>query len=325
MRWKQGRRSSNIEDRRGSSSGGFRFPRGFGGGFGGGLGGGTGGGFPRGGLRLPGGRGGKGGLGGLVGLVVMLGILWMLGVNPIDVLTGGAGVQPGGQISTSAPGGANRTAAENELADFVSAVLADTEDTWQKLFSTAGGTYQEPRLVLFTGSVQSACGFANAAVGPFYCPGDRKIYLDLSFFRELHERFGAPGDFARAYVVAHEVGHHVQTLLGISERVQAAKRGASKADANAIQVRMELQADCLAGVWAHHAEASRDLLEEGDIEEGLRAAQAIGDDTLQRQAQGYIVPDSFTHGTADQRSRWFKIGFRDGKVASCDTFSAGSL
>jgi len=279
---------------------------------------------------LGGGRGRKGGLGGILGIVVMLGIMWMLGVNPLEVLLGGgagpSGQSPGGQIGS--PPYTNtqpRPAEENELADFVSAVLADTEDTWNVLFRQAGSTYEEPRLVLFTNAVRSACGQASSAVGPFYCPGDRKIYLDLSFFRELRDRFGAPGDFARAYVIAHEVGHHIQTLLGISAKVQRAKRSSSRTEANAIQVRMELQADCLAGVWAHHAEASRDLLEEGDIEEGIRAAQAIGDDRIQRRAQGYVVPDSFTHGTADQRSRWFKIGYRDGAVASCDTFSSGTL
>ncbi len=212
------------------------------------------------------------------------------------------------------------SAAEQELSQFVSVVLADTEDTWNTLFAANGKRYQEPRLVLFSGMVNSACGTASAAVGPFYCPNDRQVYLDLSFFNELSRRFGAPGDFAQAYVVAHEIGHHVQTLLGISEQVQRAGMGRSKADVNALSVRQELQADCLAGVWGHVAHSQRQLLEAGDLEEALRAATAIGDDRLQQQTSGHVVPDSFTHGTSEQRVYWFKKGFDSGDMSTCDTF-----
>ena len=193
------------------------------------------------------------------------------------------------------------------------------------VFSASGRTYEQPKLVLFSGAVESACGFAQAAVGPFYCPGDRKVYIDLSFYQELQNRFGAPGDFAQAYVVAHEVGHHVQTLLGISDRNMAARQRASEAQANALSVRQELQADCFAGIWAHNADRSRQLLEQGDIEEGLNAASAIGDDRLQKQSRGYVAPESFTHGSSEQRVRWFKRGFESGDVNSCDTFAAKSL
>jgi predicted metalloprotease len=213
------------------------------------------------------------------------------------------------------------TAAEKQMVEFVSVVLADTEDTWKALLKEKGKTYQEPRLVLFRNAVQSACGFADSATGPFYCPGDRKVYLDLSFFDQLQERFNAPGDFAQAYVIAHEVGHHVQTLLGISSKVHAARKQMSKADANKLLVRQELQADCFAGVWAYHAHSQRKLLQEGDVEEGLAAASAVGDDTLQKQAQGYVVPDSFTHGSAAQRVQWFKAGLQSGDMDSCNTFS----
>jgi uncharacterized protein len=204
-------------------------------------------------------------------------------------------------------------------------VLADTEDTWHPLFEQIDRTYEEPTLVLFSGAVESACGFANAAVGPFYCPGDRQVYIDLGFFEELSDRFGAPGDFAQAYVLAHEVGHHVQTLLGISDQVRSVREQLGEADANALSVRQELQADCFAGIWANHADRSRQLLEQGDIEEGLRAASAIGDDRLQRQAQGYVVPESFTHGSSEQRMRWFQAGFAEGELSACDTFGAGQL
>jgi uncharacterized protein len=217
------------------------------------------------------------------------------------------------------------SASEAQLREFISVVLADTEDAWRQIFSAAGRTYEEPKLVLFSGAVQSACGFAQAAVGPFYCPGDRKVYIDLSFYEDLQKRFGAPGDFAQAYVVAHEVGHHVQTLLGISERNMAARQRAGEAEANALSVRQELQADCYAGIWAHNADRSRQLLEQGDIEEGLNAASAIGDDRLQKQAQGYVAPESFTHGSSEQRVRWFKKGFESGSVQSCDTFAARQL
>lgn len=217
------------------------------------------------------------------------------------------------------------SASEAQLREFISVVLADTEDTWRQTFSAAGRTYEEPSLVLFSGAVESACGFAQAAVGPFYCPGDRKVYIDLSFYQDLQSRFGAPGDFAQAYVIAHEVGHHVQTLLGISDRNMAARQRAGEAQANELSVRQELQADCFAGIWAHNADRSRQLLEAGDIEEGLNAASAIGDDRLQKQSQGHVSPESFTHGSSEQRVRWFKRGFDAGSVQSCDTFAAQSL
>jgi predicted metalloprotease len=222
--------------------------------------------------------------------------------------------------ATQAPAASSRGG--DQIRDFVAVVLADTEDTWRGLFRRMNREYVDPKLVLFTGSVQSACGMAGAAVGPFYCPGDHKLYLDTSFFRDLRDRFGAPGDFAQAYVIAHEVGHHVQTLLGISERVQNARRSGSRAQGNALSVRMELQADCLAGVWAHHADKTRHILEQGDLEEALGAATAIGDDRLQRQSQGHVVPESFTHGSSAQRVQWFQRGFDKGEVRHCDTFAA---
>jgi len=215
--------------------------------------------------------------------------------------------------------------AEAQLREFIGVILADTEETWGGIFAASGQRYQEPTLVLFSGAVESACGFAQAAVGPFYCPDDHKVYIDLSFYDDLHNRFGAPGDFAQAYVIAHEIGHHVQTLLGISERNMAARRQASETQANALSVRQELQADCFAGIWAHNADRSRQLLEAGDIEEGLNAAAAIGDDRLQRQGQGYVSPESFTHGSSQQRVSWFRRGYEAGLVSSCDTFAARDL
>jgi predicted metalloprotease len=205
----------------------------------------------------------------------------------------------------------------------VAAVLADTEDTWTNMFAQRRATYEPPVLVLFEDSVRSACGMASSAVGPFYCPADRKVYLDLSFFRELDRRFGAPGDFAQAYVVAHEIGHHIQTLLGLSSRVHNARARASEAEANELSVRQELQADCYAGLWGHHA-GRRDWLEEGDVEEGLRAAAAIGDDRLQKQGQGYVVPESFTHGSSEQRQRWLRRGLQTGDIDQCDTFTTST-
>ncbi len=210
---------------------------------------------------------------------------------------------------------------QDELADFVSVVLADTEDTWNPIFAAAGRVYEEPRLVLFSGAVQSACGMAGAAMGPFYCPADRKLYIDLSFYDELKRRFRAPGDFAQAYVIAHEVGHHVQNLLGISDQVQARQQRVGRAEANDLSVRLELQADCLAGIWGHHTERERDMLETGDLEEALNAAAAIGDDRIQREATGRVMPDSFTHGSSAQRVRWFRVGFESGDVDRCDTFA----
>lgn len=288
MRWQMGRRSSNVEDRRGGPA----LPAG-------------------GGLRVGGGLG-------LVLVVVAL----LLGVDPSFLLTGTGPLEPE-PPRTSRP--EPRDPQQERLAEFVSVVLADTEDTWTALFRRGGGAYEEPRLVLFSGAVDSACGFAEAAVGPFYCPADRKVYLDLDFFDELDRRFGAPGDFAQAYVVAHEIGHHVQTLLGIARKVREAQAGLDERERNRLQVMMELQADCFAGVWAHHAQRSRDLLEPGDIEEGLAAAAAVGDDRIQRRTHGRVVPDAFTHGTSEQRQRWFLAGLRAGAIDACDTFNAARL
>ncbi len=311
MRWRGRRQSSNIEDRRGSA------PVGVG--------------------RLGGGRGG----GGLLRLLPV--VFRFLGVKGTVVVVlglvaysyfsgGGLGGLLGGLAGTelpSAPPAESRpveqTASEKELVDFVSVVLADTEDTWHGLFGQRGETYEEPRLVLYRGAVNSACGFGQAAMGPFYCPLDRKVYLDLSFFEDLALRHNAPGDFAQAYVIAHEVGHHVQTLLGISTKVHKAKQRLDKTAANQLSVRQELQADCFAGIWGHYADRSRQMLESGDIEEGLNAASAIGDDRLQRQARGTVSPDSFTHGSSAQRVRWFRVGLEQGSVKACDTFAATQL
>jgi predicted metalloprotease len=260
----------------------------------------------------------RGGVGGL-GLVVLVLVAMYLGVDPSVLLD----TAPTGQVAPAPPReGTSRPAADDPLRDFVAVVLADTEDTWREVFREAGRTYQEPRLVLFSGAVESACGFAQAAVGPFYCPADRQVYIDLAFYRDLKERFRAPGDFAQAYVIAHEIGHHVQTLLGISQQVENARRGADRAGSNALSVRLELQADCLAGVWAHRAHRARKILEAGDIEEGLNAAAAIGDDRLQRQSRGQVTPDSFTHGSSAQRVQWFKRGLDSGRLGACDTFKA---
>ncbi|GAB4419877.1 MAG: neutral zinc metallopeptidase [Bacteroidia bacterium] len=257
------------------------------------------------------------GLGTLIVFVVVL----LLGGDPMQFLQ--QMQQPGGGYEQTAPvqGGA-----DDELAQFVSVVLKDTEDVWDKLFRQQyGQPYTKPVLVLFSGSVQSACGYASAATGPFYCPADSKLYIDLSFYQELRTRFGAPGDFAMAYVVAHEVGHHVQHLLGITDQMHAQRRRVSELEYNQLSVRLELQADFLAGVWAHHADKMKNILESGDIDEALRAAEAIGDDNLQRQAQGYVVPESFTHGTSEQRKRWFSKGLQTGDLSQGDTFGARSL
>ncbi len=258
---------------------------------------------------------GAGGIG--LGTIVLALIALYFGQDPSVVLQG---VQPTGQQAEQVP--YEETAEEAQLRELVSVVLADTEDTWHTIFANAGSTYREPTLVLFSGAVESACGFAQAAVGPFYCPADQRVYIDLSFYEDLRARFGAPGDTAQAYVIAHEVGHHVQTLLGISEQNMAARQRASEAEANALSVRQELQADCFAGVWAHDADRSRQLLEAGDIEEALNAASAIGDDRLQQRSRGYVAPESFTHGSSQQRMRWFKRGFESGDVNQCDTFAA---
>jgi hypothetical protein len=265
------------------------------------------------GMRL----GGRGiGLGTLaIALVAML-----LGVDPSLVLNLAGGLTPPTAEQT-----APAPPAEDEAARFVSHVLGDTEDTWRTLFSRSGQTYSEPKLVLFSDTTQTACGMGQSASGPFYCPADQKVYIDLAFFNELSNRFGAPGDFAQAYVIGHEVGHHVQNLLGLSDKVHAARQRGDERQANQMSVRLELQADCFAGVWAHHADQARQVLEAGDIEEGLRAASAIGDDRLQQQAGGHVVPDSFTHGSSAQRVRWFKRGIESGDPAACDTFNSASL
>ncbi len=261
------------------------------------------------------GGGRKVAVGGGLGGVVILVLYFLLGGNPQDLT----------QLSTDAPGaGATETRAltpeEKAEGEFVAVVLADTEDVWHELFRQSGKTYSEPGLVLFTGGSESGCGFAQAAMGPFYCPADEKVYLDLDFLRELQDRLGAGGDFARAYIIAHEVGHHVQKLLGVMEDVERRREGLGGRQANALTVRMELQADFLAGVWAHHAQRMKDILEQGDIEEAMNAAAAVGDDRIQRQTQGYVVPDSFTHGTSAQRLKWFKLGFETGELNRGDTF-----
>jgi uncharacterized protein len=252
-----------------------------------------------------------GGLG-LGGLLLLLAISYFTGQNPADILGG----DPGGGSAVSQPAGPPAT---DESSRFMRVVLADTEDTWGSLFSQSGQRYDPTRLVLFDSATESACGLGQSAMGPFYCPRDQQVYLDLSFFQELAQRFGAPGEFAQAYVVAHEVGHHVQTLTGVSARVDAARRGVSQSEANALSVRQELQADCYAGVWGHYA-ARKGMVNTSDMEDGLRAAAAIGDDRLQRQTQGRVVPDSFTHGSSKQRVEWFKRGLDSGRVDGCNTF-----
>jgi len=292
MRWGGGRESENVEDRRNESGAG---------------GGGT----------------GRGIAGGGIGVVVIALIAMFFGVDPSMVLSLLGGGQSPVPVQQQAP--AQRPPAQDQQAKFVSVVLADTEDTWHALFKQSGSQYREPKLVLFRGTVQSACGNAQAAMGPFYCPGDHKVYIDLSFFDDLQKRFRAPGDFAQAYVIAHEIGHHVQNLLGISDKVHATRQRVSEAEYNKLSVRLELQADCLAGIWAHHANRTRQILESGDIEEAMAAATAIGDDRLQMQARGYVTPESFSHGTSAQRVRWFRRGLETGQVAQCNTFQAREL
>ncbi len=255
---------------------------------------------------------------GVGGLLAVLAVSWLLGVNPAVLLQGLEQAQPPQDAGDDRPASGG---APDEMKSFVGVVLADTEDTWGEIFTASGKTYRPPRLVLFSGSIDSACGFAQAAVGPFYCPADQKVYIDLSFYEDLQDRFGAPGDFAQAYVIAHEIGHHVQNLLGISGRVQSLRQRSSEAESNQLSVLLELQADCLAGVWGHHADRSRQLLESGDVEEGLAAAAAIGDDRLQRQSRGYVSPESFTHGSSEQRVRWFRRGLESGNADDCDTFA----
>lgn len=284
MRWEGQRQSDNIEDRRGMGP-----------------------------IRP--------GVGiGLGGIVLVLAVSFFTGTNPLQILNMIGGLQDRALPSAvESPGPAQPP--QDQLGTFASLVLADTEDTWRSLFSQKGRSYKEPRLVLFTGAVRSACGTASSAVGPFYCPGDHKVYLDLAFFQELSQRLGAPGDFAQAYVIAHEIGHHVQNLLGVAEQVAHRQRQTSAAEANVLSVKMELQADCLAGVWGHHARRERRVIEPGDFEEGLRAAAAIGDDRLQHRSQGHVQPESWTHGSSKQRATWLRRGLESGDPAACDTFA----
>ena len=296
MKWEGNRESENVEDRRhdaGSS------------GFGGGL------------------LGGRSiGIGTIV--VALLGG-WIFGINPLTILSLLSGGSPSEQVQQNQPRPVQRPPVDDRMARFVSTVLADTEDVWKDVFSKNGGSYQQPTLVLFRGATQTACGRGQAAMGPFYCPADQKVYIDLGFYETLKSRLGAPGDFAQAYVIAHEVGHHVQNLLGISDRMDQLRGRVSKSDNNALSVQLELQADCFAGVWAHHAQSARQILEQGDVAEAMNAAAKIGDDALQGARGGAVVPESFTHGTGAQRQRWFDIGLKIGSVKSCDTFSAKNL
>ena len=323
----QDRESSNVEDRRGQGGGGM---------FGGGGGGG--------GFQIP--TGGRGGFS-LTTMLIIGGLMLLFGFNPLDLITGGGGSADMGRVpqmprvddgrQTQAgrnpfeipglPGGGQgqpQGAGQDELGRFTRRVLADTEDVWKRAFKSAGQAYKEPTLVMFTGSTRTACGQGLAQMGPFYCPIDQKVYIDLAFYEELRRRFKAPGDFAQAYVVAHEVGHHVQTLLGVADKVQEMKESHPR-EQNAIQVRMELQADCLAGVWANLNDQLHKRLQPGDIESGLNAASQIGDDMIQRQTQGRVVPESFTHGSSAQRVKWFKTGFDSGNMQVCDTFRANPL
>lgn len=310
MRWRGRRQSSNIEDRRGEG-GGFGGPGGF---------------------RLPGGLGGAGGGGGmrragggsLTFLIIAGIVLWLLGINPLTILTGGGGSLVPTETGQTPQRPEISEQRNDEMKQFVATVLAETEDTWQQIFSETGRQYSDLTLVLFTDSVRSACGFASAASGPFYCPGDKKVYIDLSFYDLLQQRFKAGGDFAQAYVLAHEVGHHVQNLIGVLPKFNQMRQSMGKTEANQMSVRVELQADCFAGIWANHT-AQKNLLERGDIEEALNAATQIGDDTIQRRTQGYVVPDAFNHGTSEQRVRWFRRGYEEGRLSVCDTFNTDDV
>jgi predicted metalloprotease len=328
MRWRGERQSENIEDRRGER-GRFGFP------------------FPGGGVRFPSGSGSgrRGGGIGIVGLLIILGLMLFFGVDPSVLLqgdrTGGGEISfPDIRLPQSRPDATNfpipggesgpqiqrpQTAGTDDLKAFVAVVLGTTEDVWEELLPAYGRRYSDPTLVLFSGATRSACGTGLSAMGPFYCPIDRKVYIDLDFYRELKSRFRTPGDFAQAYVIAHEIGHHVQNLLGIADNLEALRAQMSQRQANALQVRMELQADCFAGIWASRADETKNIIEPGDIDEALNAASAIGDDRIQRQTQGYVVPDAFTHGSSAQRVRWFKRGYESGKLESCDTFKAEEL
>jgi predicted metalloprotease len=307
MRWDDFRRSDNVEDSRDDSGGG--------GGFG-----------------IPGGGGGLG-----IGTVVILGLIgWALGIDPslliggAEILSGGGGGQPRTE-QVERPRASRNTPPSDQMGQFVSAVLGDTEDTWTEIFAQSGETYRKPRLVLYAGSLPTPCAYAQSAMGPFYCPRDQRVYLDTSFFRDMQTKFRACSsqkacEFAEAYVIAHEVGHHVQNLLGILPKAQQAQQAAnSKAEANRIQVRIELQADCFGGVWAARSNKRRSFIDPGDVDEALQTATAIGDDRLQKQAQGYVVPDSFTHGSSEQRKRWFLTGFEKGTVSACNTFNTAQI
>lgn len=285
MRWEFGRRSTNVEDRRGTR------------------------------ISAP-------VVGGGIGAVILSLIVAFLGGDPSVIWE--QRQKPSDRPDSQSPQ-TQRSANSDRMADFVSVVLADTEDTWSSLFQQQGKTYREPTLVLYSDAVESACGFTRSAVGPFYCPSDQKLYIDLSFYQDLKNRYQAPGDFAQAYVIAHEVGHHVQNLMGISQQVRTLQRQADQVEANQLSVRQELQADCFAGVWAYHADRSRQILESGDIEEALNAASSIGDDRLQSQAKGYVIPESFTHGSSAQRVRWFKRGIQTGNPEQCNTFRTTNL
>ncbi len=292
MRWEGNRESDNVEDHRSSGGGG--------------------GGFGIGGRSI-----------GIGTIVIALVGGAIFGINPLTIL----GILSGDGAPTAQvqQGPAQRPPADDKAARFVSTVLADTEDVWKQIFTQGGATYQVPRLALFRGAIQTACGQGQAAMGPFYCPADQKVYIDLNFYETLKTRLGAPGDFAQAYVIAHEVGHHVQHVLGITNQVEQARRSGSQAQANAASVRLELQADCFAGVWAHHAQNQRQILEQGDVEEAMNAAAKIGDDALQKGSGGAVVPESFTHGSSAQRQRWFSTGLKTGSVKACDTFNTRNL
>ena len=286
MRWQLGRRSDNVEDRRGSSAGG----------------------------RIA--------VGGGIGTLLLVVAALFLGIDPSIIFEQSV---PSEQTSSPDSSVSRGSPEEEELADFVSVVLGYTEDTWDEIFRERGETYVEPKLVLFDNTVESACGYAQAATGPFYCPRDQNVYIDLGFYKQLKYNLNAPGDFAQAYVIAHEVGHHVQTLLGISQQVNNLQRQVDQVEANELSVRQELQADCFAGVWANRTQKAEQILEQGDVEEALNAASSIGDDRLQRQAQGYVVPDAFTHGTSAQRVRWFQRGLETGNIDECNTFATENL
>ena len=295
MKWEGNRESDNVEDRRDDSGGGF--------GGGGGL---------LGGRSI-----------GIGTIVVALVGGWIFGINPLTILGLFSGGSPPAQVQQQGP--AHRPPADDRMAAFVSTVLADTEDVWKDVFAKGGATYREPHLVLFRGATQTACGQGQAAMGPFYCPADQKVYIDLGFYETLRNKLGAPGDFAQAYVIAHEVGHHVQNLLGISAKMDQMRGRVSKVEYNGLSVKLELQADCFAGVWANHAQSARQILQQGDVEEAMNAAAKIGDDALQRSGGGAVVPESFTHGTSAQRQRWFDSGLKTGNIKACDTFSARNL